>query len=166
MLVSKKTQWQECHFNFSKLDMLLTMYFVDIRWVGGRDHQVCLGHIFQSCKDKHTAVAYCMLFQVYRLLSCGVGKHDPQVWQPIGKHVMTKRVCACVSSVCKWQCQGQEMLTKLAGTHVLQNDVCFHFIVTWGTYGGITCEREGGETVYLEGKTCSTDTVTYQLTQL
>lgn len=30
-------------------------------------------------------------------------------------------------------------LTKLAGTHVLKNGVCFHFVVTWRADGRVTC---------------------------
>ena len=59
-----------------------------------------------------------------------------------------RRVCVCVCvCVCVWTASSQVApgrgersggtLTELAGTHVLQHGVCFHFIVTWRADGRV-----------------------------
>lgn len=43
-------------------------------------------------------------------------------------------------------------LTELAGTHVLQHGVCFHFVVTWRADGRVTWGGKKGGQVSQEGR--------------
>lgn len=56
-------------------------------------------------------------------------------------HVKTYQsgVCGQYLACCVGAVGVGRTLTELAGTHVLQHGVCFHFIVTWRADGRVTC---------------------------
>lgn len=68
--------------------------------------------------------------------SCSGNKHK-QDWG--------MSMCVRLHVVCVGVVGVGRMLTKLAGTHVLQHGVCFHFVVAWRADGGVTCGKKEGQ---------------------